>query len=142
MRFLVMVKATKKSEDPTHPFSSVRSGDKPDYKLFADMGAFNDRLEKAGIVIEAADGLKPSVNGARVKFSRDDKRSVVEGPFMETKELVAGFWIWKAKSKEEAIEWVKKCPSPMPGEDCEIEIRPIFEAEDFAELLNPPTAAE
>ena len=130
MRFLVMVKATKTSENASGPGRTVRSGDKPDYKLFADMAAFNQQLEQAGMR-EAAAGLTPSAKGARVKFTADDKRSVVEGPFMETKELVAGFWIWKAKSKEEAIEWAKKCPSPFPGEECEIEIRPILDAADF-----------
>jgi len=120
MRFMVMVRATKTSE----------SGRMPDPKLLADMGRFNEELIKAGVML-AGEGLKSSANGARVRFSRDDKRTVVDGPFPETKELVAGFWLWKCGSLAEAIAWAKKCPSPFPGEDCEIEIRQIFEAEDF-----------
>ena len=120
MRFMVMVKATKDSE----------AGKMPDEKLLKDMGAFNEELQKAGMLL-AADGLQPSSKGARVKFSRDDKRSVVDGPFTETKELVAGFWIWKASSREEAIAWAKRAPSPFPGHECEIEVRPVWEPEDF-----------
>ena len=118
MRFLVMVKATKESE----------AGVMPTRELIEAMGKFNDELVKAGIM-RAAEGLKPSSKGARVKFS-GTSRTVVDGPFAETKELVAGFWIWKVKSKEEAIEWVKRCPNPMPSES-EIEIRQIFEPGDF-----------
>src|SRR5215475_13724833 len=118
MRFMVMVKATKDSE----------AGVMPSEQLFKDMGKFNEELVKAGIML-AGEGLQPSSKGARVRFS-GTKRTVVDGPFTETKELVAGFWIWKVKSKEEAIEWVKRCPNPMPGES-EIEIRQVFEAEDF-----------
>ena len=124
MRFVVLVKATKDSE----------AGIMPSEKLLADMGKFNEELVKAGIML-AGEGLQPSSKGARVRFS-GDKRTVVDGPFAETKELVAGFWIWKCKSKQEAIEWVKKCPNPMPGES-EIEIRQIFEAEDFGAEFTP-----
>ena len=121
MRFIVMVKATKDSE----------AGVMPTEKMFAEMGKFNEELVKAGIML-AGEGLQPSSKGARVRFS-GTKRTVIDGPFAETKELVAGFWIWKVKSKEEAIEWVKRCPNPMPGES-EIELRQIFEFEDFGEL--------
>ena len=124
MRFMIMVKATKDSE----------AGVMPDQKLLADMGKFNEELVKAGIMLEG-EGLHPSSRGARVRFS-GDKRTVIDGPFAETKELVAGFWIWRVKSKEEAIEWVKKCPNPMPVES-EIEIRQIFEAEDFGAEFTP-----
>ena len=124
MRFMVIVKATKDSE----------AGVLPTEKLLTDMGKYNEELAKAGIML-AGDGLQPSSKGARVRFS-GSKRTVVDGPFAETKELVAGFWIWKVKSKEEAIEWVKRCPNPMPG-DSEIEIRQLFEAEDFGEQFTP-----
>ena len=130
MRFMVMVKATKNSE----------AGGLPDRKLLEDMGRFNEELVKAGIM-QAGEGLQPSSKGARVKFSKDNKRTVVDGPFAETKELVAGFWLWKCKSRAEAIEWVKKCPSPMPGEDCEIEIRQLYEMEDFGAELTPEERA-
>ena len=119
MRFMVMVKATKDSE----------AGKMPDEKLLADMGKFNEELVKAGVML-AGEGLQASSKGARVKFS-GSKRTVIDGPFAETKELVAGFWIWKTRSLAEAIEWVKRCPNPHPG-DSEIEIRQIFELEDFA----------
>ena len=125
MRFMVMVKATPKSE----------AGELPDEKLLADMGKFNEELVAAGIML-AGEGLHPSSKGVRVRFS-GDKRTVIDGPFTETKELVAGYWLWQVKSKEEAIEWVKRCPNPMPGEDSEIEIRPIYEAEDFGEAFSP-----
>jgi hypothetical protein len=125
MRFMVIVKATKNSE----------AGALPTKELLAQMGAFNEELSKAGVML-AGEGLQPSSKGARVKFS-GSKRTVVDGPFPETKELVAGFWIWKVKSKQEAIEWVKRCPHPMPGEDAEIEIRQVFEAEDFGEEFTP-----
>ena len=124
MRFIVFVKATKESE----------AGVMPSQELLTEMGKFNETLVKAGIM-EAGEGLHPSSKGARVKFS-GDKRTVVDGPFTETKELVAGFWIWRCKSKEEAIEWVKRCPNPMSGES-EIEIRQVFEAADFGEALTP-----
>jgi hypothetical protein len=125
MRFMVMVKATPNSE----------AGAMPDEKLLADMGKYNEELAKAGVLL-AGEGLHPSSKGARVKFS-GDQRTVVDGPFTETKELVAGFWLLQAKSKEEAIEWVKRAPSPMPGEDSEIEIRQVFEAEDFGDEFTP-----
>ena len=130
MRFMVMVKATKSSE----------TGVLPDAKLMADMGKFNEELVKAGIML-AGEGLQASSKGARVKFSRDNKRTVVDGPFPETKELIAGFWMWKVKSKEEALEWAKRCPSPFPGEECEIEIRQVFEAEDFGAEFTPEMRA-
>src|SRR6185436_6376496 len=129
MRFMVIVKATKDSE----------AGVLPTEKLLSDMGKYNEELAKAGIML-AGDGLQPSSKGARVQFS-GSKRTVVDGPFAETKELVAGFWIWKVKSKEEAIEWVKRCPNPMPG-DSEIEIRQLFEAEDFGEQFTPELQAQ
>jgi hypothetical protein len=121
---MVLVKADKSSE----------AGVMPDAKMLTEMGAFNEELVKAGIMLEG-EGLKPSSEGARVRFSGKN-RSVIDGPFAETKELVAGYWIWKVKSLAEAIEWVKRCPNPMPGES-EIEIRPIFETEDFAAELTP-----
>ncbi|HEX6635069.1 MAG TPA: YciI family protein [Usitatibacter sp.] len=126
MRFMVMVKATKDSE----------AGVMPDEKLLAEMGRYNEELVKAG-VMQAGEGLQPSSKGARMKFTKDGKRTVVDGPFPETKELVAGFWIWKVKSREEAMQWLARCPSPHPGQECEIEIRQIFEAEDFGEELTP-----
>ena len=120
MRVMVMVKATKNSED----------GVLPSAKLLAEMGKFNEQLVKAGVML-AGDGLRPSSKGKRVRFAHG-KRTVIDGPFTETKELVAGFWIWQVRSIEEALEWVRRCPEPMPGEESEIEIRPLFEAEDFA----------
>jgi len=120
MRFMVMVRATKDSE----------AGVLPSEALIRAMGKYNEELVKAGIMLDG-EGLQPSAKGARVRFS-GDKRSVVDGPFVETKELIAGFWIWQCRSKEEAIEWVKRCPNPMPGES-EIEIRQVSEAEDFGE---------
>ena len=125
MRFMVIVRATEQSE----------AGVMPDEKLLADMGQFNETLVKAGVML-AGEGLQPSAKGARVRFS-GDRRTVIDGPFAETKELIAGFWIWKVKSKEEAIEWVKRCPNPFPGIDSEIEIRQIFEAEDFGAEFTP-----
>jgi hypothetical protein len=121
---MVIVKADKDSE----------AGILPDEKLLSDMTDFNEKLVKAGMML-AGEGLQPSSKGARVRFSKDGT-SVIDGPFAETKELVAGFWLWQVKSKEEAIEWVKRCPNPMPGES-EIEIRQIFEAEDFGAALTP-----
>ena len=120
MRVMVAVKATRSSE----------AGIMPSEKLLADMGKFNDELVKAAVML-AGDGLHPSSKGKRVRFS-GGKRTVIDGPFAETKELVAGFWIWQVRSMDEAIEWVRRCPDPMPGEESEIEIRPLFEAEDFA----------
>lgn len=124
MRVLVLVKATADSE----------SGVMPTEKMFAEMGRFNEELVKSGAML-AAEGLKPSANGARVRFS-GSQRTVVDGPFAETKELVAGFWLWQVRSMDEAIEWVRRCPNPMPG-DSEIEIRPVFEAEDFGAEFTP-----
>jgi hypothetical protein len=129
MRFMVMVRATKDSEE----------GVMPDEKLLADMGKFNEALVDAGIML-SGEGLQASSKGARVKFS-GDKRTVIDGPFAETKELIAGFWMWQVKSKEEAIEWVKRCPSPFAGE-CEIEIRQVFEAEDFGDEFTPELRAQ
>jgi hypothetical protein len=124
MRFMVIVKATADSE---------KEGALPDPQLMAEMGKFNEELIKAGIVL-AMDGLHPSSKGARVKFS-GKSRTVIDGPFTESKELVAGFWIWRVKSLEEAIEWVKRCPNPHAS-DSEIEIRQVFEMEDFAPILS------
>ena len=128
MRVMVIVKATKDSE----------AGVMPKQKLLADMGKFNEELVKAGIML-AGDGLQPSSKGKRVKFS-GEKRFVVDGPFAETKELIAGFWIWQVRSMEEALEWVKRCPNPHEGEG-EIEIRRVFEAEDFGAELTPELRA-
>jgi len=125
MRFMVIVKATQESE----------AGVLPDAKLITEMGKFNEELSKAGVML-AGEGLQSSSKGARVRIS-GDKRTVTDGPFPETKELVAGFWIWQVKSKEEAIEWAKRCPNPHPGMESEIEIRQVFEAEDFGEALPP-----
>jgi len=124
MRFMVMVKASKESE----------AGILPSTELLEQMGKFNEELVKAGVML-AGEGLQASSKGARVRFS-GSRRTVIDGPFAETKELVAGFWLWQCKSKEEAIEWVKRCPNPMEGES-EIEIRQVFEAEDFGENLTP-----
>jgi hypothetical protein len=129
MKFMVIVKADKNSE----------AGVMPDEKLLTAMGKFNEELVKAGVML-AGEGLHPSAKGARVRFS-GDKRTVIDGPFAETKELIAGFWLWQVKSKEEAIEWVKRCPNPMPGES-EIEIRQVFEAEDFGEEFTPELRAQ
>ena len=127
MRVMVMVKATKKSEAGISP-------DDPGFaKLVEEMGRFNEELVKAGVIL-AADGLQPSSKGKRVRVSPDGaQRTVIDGPFTETKELIAGFWIWQVKSMDEAVEWIMRCPQPMPGEEAEIEIRPIFEAEEFGE---------
>jgi hypothetical protein len=124
MRFMVIVKATKESE----------AGEMPSTELLTAMGKYNEELVKAGIML-AGDGLHPSAKGARIRFS-GPKRSVIDGPFAETKELIAGFWIWQVRSLEEAIEWVKRCPNPMEG-DSEIEIRQIFEMDDFGAEFTP-----
>ncbi|WP_437851850.1 YciI family protein [Sorangium sp. So ce363] len=124
MRFMILIKATKDSE----------AGVMPSEQLITEMMKFNEELVKAGVMV-AGDGLHPSAKGARVRFS-GDKRTVIDGPFAETKELVAGFWIWDVKSKEEAIAWVKRCPNPML-EDSEIEIRQVFTADDFGPALTP-----
>lgn len=124
MRVMVMVKATTDSE----------AGTMPSEQMLAEMGRFNEELINAGVML-AGEGLHPTSKGARVKFD-GRQRTVVDGPFAETKELVAGFWLWQVRSMEEAIEWVKRCPNPMPGPS-EIEIRPVFEAEDFGAEFTP-----
>ena len=124
MRFMILIKASKDSE----------AGVLPDERLLTEMGRFNEDLVKAGVML-AGEGLQPSSKGARVKFS-GGKRTVVDGPFAETKELIAGFWLWQVKSKEEAIEWVKRIPNPT-GEEGEVEIRQVFEADDFGAELTP-----
>ncbi len=123
MRFMVLVKASRDSE----------AGVLPSEQLLSEMGKYNEELVKAGVML-AGEGLQPSSKGARVKFS-GDKRTVIDGPFAETKELIAGYWLFQVKSKEEAIEWVKRCPNPMPGTESEIEIRQVFEADDFGPQL-------
>jgi hypothetical protein len=130
MRFMILVKATKESE----------AGMLPDEKLLTDMGKYNEELVKAGVML-AGEGLQPSSKGARVRFS-GDKRTVIDGPFAETKELIAGFWMWQVKSKEEAINWVKRCPNPFPGKESEIEIRQVFEADDFGAEFTPELRAQ
>src|ERR1043166_3456662 len=120
MRFMILIKANKDTE----------AGVLPSEELLTEMGKVNEELVKAGVML-AGEGLQPSSKGARVKFS-GTKRTVIDGPFPETKELIAGFWLWQVKSKQEAIEWLKRCPNPMPGEEAEIEIRQVFEAADFA----------
>ncbi|MBV7551753.1 YciI family protein [Pseudomonas sp. PDM28] len=125
MRFMIIIKASQDSE----------AGVMPSQELLTAMGNYNEELVKAGIML-AGEGLHPSSKGARVKFS-GEKRTVIDGPFIETKELIAGFWLWKVKSREEAIEWVKRCPNPMPGTEAEIEIRQVFEAEDFGAEFTP-----
>ncbi|MEO4015613.1 YciI family protein [Pseudomonas rossensis] len=125
MRFMIIVKASQDSE----------AGVMPSEELMTAMGNYNEELVKAGILIEC-DGLQPSSKGARVRFS-GEKRTVIDGPFAETQELIAGYWLWNVKSKQEAIDWVKRCPNPMPGTDAEIEIRQVFEAEDFGAEFTP-----
>ena len=124
MRFMVIVKANKDSE----------AGVLPDEKILTEMGAFNEELVKAGVML-GGEGLHPSSKGARVRFNGSE-RTVTDGPFSETKELIAGFWLWDVRSMDEAIEWVKRCPNPMEGES-EIEIRQVFEADDFGDELTP-----
>jgi hypothetical protein len=130
MRVMVMVKATRNSE----------AGAMPSEKQLAEMGKFNEELAKAGVML-AGEGLHPSSKGKRVRFV-DDGRTVIDGPFAQPNELIAGFWIWQVKSLEEAVAWVKRCPNPMLGEVSEIEIRPIFEAEDFGKELSPELRAQ
>ena len=130
MRVMVIVKATKNSE----------AGVMPSEKLFADMGKFNEELVKAGVML-AGDGLQPSRKGKRVRFS-GGKKTVIDGPFAETKELIAGFWIWQVKSMDEALEWARRCPDPSPGEDGALEIRPLFEADDFGKEFTPELRAQ
>jgi hypothetical protein len=128
MKVLVFVKATPNSEQGIFP---------PDtHKLFADMGKFNEQLVKAGIMKEA-DGLKPSSSGKRITFSDEGHTTVIDGPFAETKELVAGYWVWNVKSMDEAVEWAKRCPNPMPGEQGVLEIRPTYSLEDLEGLVPP-----
>jgi len=130
MRFMVIVKATKASE----------AGVLPDEKLLTDMGKFNEELVKAGVML-AGEGLQPSSKGVRVRFS-GARRTVTDGPFSETKELIAGVWLWQCKSMAEAIEWVKRCPNPFPDTDSEIEIRQVFESEDFGAEFTPELRAQ
>jgi len=122
---MIIVKASADSE----------AGIMPSEELMTAMGNYNEELAKAGILIDC-DGLQPSSKGARVRFS-GEQRTVIDGPFAETRELIAGYWIWEVKSKQEAIDWVKRCPNPMPGTDAEIEIRPVYSAEDFGEEFTP-----
>jgi len=129
MRVMVLIKATKNTE----------AGVMPDEKLLTEMGSFNEELVKAGLLI-GMEGLHPSSKGKRVKCS-GPKRTVIDGPFAETKELIAGYWLWRVKSMEEAIEWVKRCPNPT-GADCEIEIRQVFELDDFGPELTPELRAQ
>jgi hypothetical protein len=130
MRVMILIKASKETE----------AGGLPDTKLLTDMGNFNEELVKAGLMLDG-EGLHPSSKGARVRFS-GDKRTVIDGPFAETKELIAGFWIWRVKSMAEAIEWVKRCPMPSGVDGEEIEIRPVFEASDFGAELTPELRAQ
>jgi hypothetical protein len=130
MRFMVMVKANKDSE----------AGVMPSEQLLTEMGRFNEELAEAGVLL-AAEGLHPSSKGARIKFS-GAQRIVTDGPFLEAKELIAGFWLWEVNSKEEALEWVRRCPNPMPDGEGEIEIRQVFEAEDFGAELTPELSAQ
>ena len=130
MRVMVIVKATKNSE----------AGRMPSEQLLTEMGRFNEELANAGIML-AGEGLHPSGKGKRVRFS-GGKKTVIDGPFAETKELIAGYWIWQVKSMEEAIAWVRRCPDPMPGEESEIEIRPVFEASDFGAEFTPELQAQ
>jgi hypothetical protein len=124
MRVMVIIKASKESE----------AGEMPDQKMLDEMGAFNEELLKAGVLL-AGEGLQSSAKGKRVRFS-GNKRTVVDGPFAETKELIAGFWLWQVASMDEAVEWVKRCPNPHPSES-EVEIRQVFETEDFGDALTP-----
>jgi hypothetical protein len=129
MRVMVIVKASKESE----------AGAAPDTKILTEMGAFNEELVKAGIML-SGEGLQPSAKGKRIRFS-GTKRTVVDGPFAETKELIAGFWLWRVKSMDEAIEWAKRCPNPHAS-DSELEIRQVFETEDFGDELTPELRAQ
>ena len=130
MRVMVLVKATKSSE----------AGQMPDEKLLAAMGNFNEQLVKAGIML-AGEGLHPSSKGKRVHFAKGTK-TVIDGPFSEAKELVAGYWLWNVRSMDEALEWARRCPDPMPGEEAELEIRPVFELDDFGDVLTPELRAQ
>jgi hypothetical protein len=128
---MVMVRATQDSE----------SGKMPDQALLEAMMKFNEELVDAGVML-AGEGLQPSSKGARLRFSRDGRRTLVDGPFAETKELIAGFWLWKVKSRQEAIEWLERCPAPFTAQDCEIELRQVFEPEDFGAELTPQLRAK
>jgi hypothetical protein len=130
MRFMVMVRATKASE----------SGVMPTRELIEDMGKFNEALAQAGVLV-AAEGLQPSAKGARVRFS-GTTRTVIDGPFTETRELIAGFWLWQVKSKAEALEWARRCPNPFPGQESEIELRQVFEPDDFGAEFTPELRAQ
>ena len=130
MKVMVIVKATKNSE----------AGVMPSEKLLAEMGNYNEELVKAGIML-AGEGLHPSAKGKRIEFS-GNKRTVVDGPFAETKELIAGYWVWQVKSMDEAVEWARRCPNPMPDEEGVLEIRPIFEADDFGKEFTPELRAQ
>jgi hypothetical protein len=130
VKVMVIVKATKNSEE----------GVMPGEELLAEMGRYNEELVKAGIML-AGEGLHPSAKGKRIRFSKG-ARVVVDGPFAETKELIAGYWVWQVRSMEEAVEWARRCPDPMPGEDAELEIRPVFEADDFGEEFTPELRAQ
>jgi hypothetical protein len=125
MRVMVLIKADANSE----------AGVLPDEKLLTEMGQYNEELVKAGVML-AGEGLHPTAKGKRVRFA-GDRRTIIDGPFTETKELVAGFWLWQVRSMDEAVEWVKRMPNPMPGTEPEVEIRPVFEAEDFGEAFTP-----
>ena len=132
MKVMVAVKASKESE----------AGVMPPKELLTDMGKFNEELVKAGVML-TGEGLQPSSKGARIRFSgTSDRRTVVDGPFAETKELIAGFWLWRCKSREEAIEWAKRSPNPFPGQESEIEIRQLYEAEDFGAEFTPELRAQ
>ena len=130
MRFMVIVKASAESE----------AGALPDPKLVEEMGRYNEELARAGVLL-AAEGLQPTSKGARVRFS-GSKRTVIDGPFAETKELIAGFWLWQVKNMDEALEWARRCPGPMPGEEGILEIRPFFEADDFGKEFTPQLRAQ
>ena len=130
MRVMVIVKGDKNSE----------AGILPDKTLLEEMGKFNEQLAKAGVML-AGEGLKPTSNGKKVKFS-GSTRTVIDGPFTESKEIIAGFWLWQVRSMEEAVEWARRCPDPMPGEEGELEIRPMFEIEDFGQELTPELRAQ
>ena len=130
MRVMVIVKANENSE----------AGVMPSQQLLADMGKYNEELVKAGVML-AGEGLHPSARGKRVTFARG-KKTVTDGPFAETKELIAGFWLWRVKSMDEALEWLERCPDPMPGEESVIEVRPVFEAEDFGKEFTPELRAQ
>ena len=129
MRVMVIVKATKDSEEESQPIDMKKNA-----AMFEAMGKFNEELVKAGVML-AGEGLHPTSKGKRVRFS-STKRTVIDGPFTETKELIAGFWLWQVRSMEEAVEWLKRCPNPHK-EDCEVEIRPVFEADDFGPEFTP-----